>query len=189
MLWFIVINWYNRLHDSFKKYDTYYHFLILSEIWVLSAFRDQSKDHVTISIIVSLISNDTSNVHWLITMIWYNIYWWFDRRMLIQNPFLSHYILNDTIYYIDSIKSVVTVILSDSLELNDTIITNDSFSHNGTLWLRESLLIDGTCRIIWAIPMKFDTNLNPLIHYYIMIQLKVLIHYVILIQAPYYGSI
>lgn len=87
-LWFIVINWYNRLHDSFKKYDTYYHFLILSEIWILSAFPDQSKDHVTNSIIVSLISNDTSNVHWLITMIWYNIYWWFDRWMLIQVSFL-----------------------------------------------------------------------------------------------------
>lgn len=69
-------------------------------------------------------------------------------------PFLSHYILYDTIYYIDSIKSVVTVILSDSLELNDAIITNDSFGHNGTLWLRESLLIDDTCRIIWVIPMK-----------------------------------
>lgn len=87
-LWFIVINWYNRLHDSFKKYDTYYHFLILSEIWILSAFPDQSKDYVTNSIIVSLISNDTSNVHWLITMIWYNIYWWFDRWMSIQVSFL-----------------------------------------------------------------------------------------------------
>nr|DAG32101.1 MAG TPA: hypothetical protein [Caudoviricetes sp.] len=36
---------------------------------MLSAFPDQSKDHVTNSIIVSLISNDTSNVHWLIAMI------------------------------------------------------------------------------------------------------------------------
>ena len=87
-LWFIVINWYNRLHDSFEKCDTYYHFLILSEIWILSVFTDQWKDYVTNSIIVSPISNDTSNVHWLITMIWYNIYWWFDRWMLIQVSFL-----------------------------------------------------------------------------------------------------
>ena len=87
-LWFIVINWYNRLHDSFEKCDTYYHFLILSEIWILSVFTDQWKDYVTNSIIVSLISNDTSNVHWFITMIWYNIYWWFDRWTLIQVSFL-----------------------------------------------------------------------------------------------------
>ena len=87
---------------------------------------------------------------------------WYDTINIVDSigehwykfPFLSHYILNDTIYYIDSIKSVVTVILSGSLELNGTIITNDSFSHNGTLWLRESLLINDTCRIIWVIPMK-----------------------------------
>lgn len=115
-LWFIVINWYNRLHDSFKTYVTYSYFTILSDNWIHYLFL-WINGKIMLQILLLFRWYQMIHPMSIGSLLWYDTIYIDDSigECWYKFPFLSHYILYDTIYYIDSIKSVVTVILSDSL--------------------------------------------------------------------------
>ena len=54
-------------------------------------------------------------------------------------PFLSHYILYDTIYYIDSLKQCVIINTFGSLPEIDTVLCDDSIKSVVTIILSDSL--------------------------------------------------